>query len=180
MFVSFAVPPFLALYMRGLYVLMVPEQAVLLLADLDGAATELRNEDLVAGLDAHGYPLAVLVLEAGTDGEDLGLVKLLDGAVGEEDAGGGLGLGLHALHQNAIEEGCEGLDVLEHGLMQVSKAADSGGGSGCGGGCTIVAGGDGDVGTGEKEIEKLVVSVSMEMREVVWRVEVEMAVRCDY
>lgn len=97
-------------------VLVVPEQAVLLLADLDGAAAELGNEDLVAGLDAKGYPLAFLVLEAGANGENLGLVELLDGAVGEEDAGGGLGLGLDALDENAVKERSEGLDVLEERL----------------------------------------------------------------
>jgi len=105
-------------------VLVVPEQSELLLADLDGAAAELRDEDLVAGLDAQRYPLAVLVVEAGTDGEDLALVQLLDGAVGEEDAGGGLGLGLHALHQNAVEERCEGLDVLEHGLVERHRVSE--------------------------------------------------------
>jgi hypothetical protein len=99
-------------------VLVVPEQSELLFADLDGAAAELGDKDLVAGLDAQRYPLAVLVVEAGADGEYLALVELLDGAVGEEDAGGGLGLGLHALHQDAVEERCEGLDVLEHGLME--------------------------------------------------------------
>jgi hypothetical protein len=97
---------------------VVPEQSELLLADLDGAAAELGDEDLVAGLDAQRYPLAVLVVEAGADGEDFALVELLDGAVGEEDAGGGLGLGLHALHQDAVEKRCEGLDVLEHRLME--------------------------------------------------------------
>ena len=97
---------------------MVPEQSELLLADLDGAATELGDEDLVTGLDAQRYPLAVLVVEAGADGENLALVELLDGAVGEEDAGGGLGLGLHALHEDAVEERCEGLDVLEEGLVE--------------------------------------------------------------
>ena len=98
-------------------VLVVPEQCVLLLADLDGAAAELGNQDLVAGLDAERNALAVLVVEAGADGEDLALVELLDGAVGEEDAGGGLGLGLHALHEDAVEERCKGLDVLEEGLV---------------------------------------------------------------
>ena len=97
---------------------MVPEQSELLLADLDGAATELGDEDLVTGLDAQRYPLAVLVVEAGADGENLALVELLDGAVGEEDARGGLGLGLHALHEDAVEERCEGLDVLEEGLVE--------------------------------------------------------------
>lgn len=99
-------------------VLVVPEQCELLLADLDGAATELRNQNLVASLDAQRNALAILVVEAGADGEDLALVELLDGAIGEEDAGGGLGLGLHALHENAVEERCKGLDVLEEGLVE--------------------------------------------------------------
>lgn len=99
-------------------ILVVPEQSELLLADLNGAATELRNQDLVAGLDAERDPLAILVVEAGADGEDLALVELLDGAVREEDAGGGLGLGLHALHEDAVEEGSERLDVLEEGLVE--------------------------------------------------------------
>lgn len=99
-------------------VLVVPEQCVLLLADLDGATAELRNQDLVAGLDAERNALAILVVKAGADGEDLALVELLDSAVGEEDARRGLGLGLHALHEDAVEERCEGLDVLEEGLVE--------------------------------------------------------------
>jgi hypothetical protein len=63
---------------------VVPEQSELLLADLDGAAAELGNEDLVTGLDAQRYPLAVLVVEAGADSEDLALVELLHGAVGRK------------------------------------------------------------------------------------------------
>lgn len=99
-------------------VLVVPEQSELLLADLDGAATKLGNQDLVAGLDTQRNPLAILVVETGANSEDLALVELLDGAIGKEDAGGSLGLGLHALHENAVEERCEGLDVLEEGLME--------------------------------------------------------------
>lgn len=97
---------------------MVPEQSELLLANLDGAAAELRNQNLVAGLDAQRNALAILVVKTGADGEDLALVELLDGAVGEEDASGSLGLGLHALHEDAVEERCEGLDVLEEGLWK--------------------------------------------------------------
>jgi len=99
-------------------VLVVPEQCELLLADLDGATAELGNQNLVTGLDAQRNALAILVVEAGADGEDLALVELLDGAIGEEDASGGLGLSLHALHEDAIEERCKGLDVLEHGLVE--------------------------------------------------------------
>jgi hypothetical protein len=97
---------------------VVPEQSELLLADLDGAAAELGNQNLVAGLDAERYPLAILVVKTGTDGEDLALVELLDGAIRKEDASGGLGLGLHALDEDTVEERCEGLDVLEEGLME--------------------------------------------------------------
>jgi len=99
-------------------VLVVPEQCELLLADLDGAAAELGNQDLVASLDAERNALAILVVKTGADSEDLALVELLDGAIGKEDASGGLGLGLHALHEDAVEERCKGLDVLEHRLVE--------------------------------------------------------------
>jgi hypothetical protein len=99
-------------------ILVVPEQSELLLANLDGAATELGNQDLVASLNAQRNPLAILVVETGANGEDLALIELLDSAIGKEDAGGGLGLGLHALHEDAVQEGCERLDVLEHGLVE--------------------------------------------------------------
>lgn len=92
---------------------MVPEQTVFLLADLDGAAAELGNQDLVAGLHADGNAVARLVECARADGEHLGLIQLLDGSLGEEDAGCGLGLGLEALDKNAVEEGREGADGLE-------------------------------------------------------------------
>jgi hypothetical protein len=108
----------MVLLMAARNVLVVPEQCVLLLADLDGAAAELRNQNLVAGLDAERNALAILVVKTGADSEDLALVELLDGAIGKEDASGGLGLGLHALHEDAVEERCEGLDVLEEGLVE--------------------------------------------------------------
>jgi hypothetical protein len=99
-------------------VLVIPEQSELLLANLDGAAAELRNQNLVAGLDAQRNALAILVVKTGANGEDLALVEFLDGAIGKEDASGGLGLGLHALHEDAVEERCERLDVLEEGLVE--------------------------------------------------------------
>ena len=118
---------------------MIPEEGVLLLADLDGVTTELRpvsisfsffsfsddqsaevtylgDENLVTGSDTHGETLALLVEETGANGEDLGLVLLLDGSLGEEDTGGSLGLGLDALDKDAVQEGGEGLDVAEDRL----------------------------------------------------------------
>jgi hypothetical protein len=99
--------------------LVVPEQAVLLLADLDGAAAELRDQNLVTGLDADGNAVAGLVECARADGEDLGLVQLLDGGLGQEDAACGLGLGLEALDEHAVEERGEGADGLEGRLSVV-------------------------------------------------------------
>lgn len=83
-----------------------------------GGATYLRNENLVTGGDAHGETLAVLVEGTGANGENLGLVLLLDTALREEDAGGGLGLGLDALDQDAVEEGSKALDVAEDRLLR--------------------------------------------------------------
>lgn len=79
-------------------------------------STYLRNQNLVTRRDTHGNQLAILAHGTGADSEDLGLILLLDAALGEEDAGGGLSLGLDALDQDAVEEGREALDVAEDGL----------------------------------------------------------------
>lgn len=102
----------------GENVLVVAEEGVLVLADLDGAATELGDQDLVAGLDAGGDALALAVKGTGANGQDLGLVELLDGRLGQEDTRGGLGLGLDALDEDAVEQGRDGADGLEGGLEQ--------------------------------------------------------------
>jgi len=81
-------------------------------------ATYLRNQNLVTGGNAHGEALAILVKGTGTNGENLGLVLLLNAALREEDAGGGLGLGLDALDQNAVQKGSEVLDVAEDRLLR--------------------------------------------------------------
>lgn len=78
--------------------------------------TYLGDEDLVTGGDTHGETLAILVEKTGANSEDLGLVLLLDGSLGEEDTGSGLGLGLDALDQDAVQEGGKGLDVAEDRL----------------------------------------------------------------
>ena len=82
---------------------------------IPGCPTYLRNQHLVAGGHAHGHALAILVEGAGADSQDLGLVKLLDARLGQEDAAGRLGLGLDALHEHAVEEGDEGLDGTKRG-----------------------------------------------------------------
>lgn len=101
--------------------LAVAEELVFLLADLYRGAAVLGNQDPVAGVDAHGDALAVLVKGAGADGQDLGLVELLDARLGQEDAAGGLGLGLDALHQHPVQQGDEGLDRSEGGGLFVGR-----------------------------------------------------------
>jgi hypothetical protein len=93
----------------------VAEELVLLLTGLDGRTTKLGDQDAVADSDAHGQALAILVEATGSDGEDLGLVQLLDARLGQEDAAGRLGLGLDTLHENAVQEGGEGADRSDGG-----------------------------------------------------------------
>lgn len=104
----------------GGHSLAVAEELVLLLAGLDGRAAELGDEDAVTDGDAHGQSVALLVKGAGADGEDLGLVELLNAGLGEEDAAGGLGLGLDALDEDTVQEGSEGSDGLDGGGLQQS------------------------------------------------------------
>ena len=73
-------------------------------------STYLRNQNTVTDGNAHGETVALLVESAGADGQDLGLVELLDAGLGEEDAAGGLGLGLDALDEDAVEERSQGAD----------------------------------------------------------------------
>jgi len=127
---------------------MVSEQRVLLFSDLHRATTILQNrqqlslptpdkllrinqcvsywraylryQDLVASCDAHAYPLAFFVEAAGSDSKDLGLIELLDTALGQKDTGCRLGIGLDALNQDAIEKRREGANRLEGGSLQQS------------------------------------------------------------
>lgn len=117
------------------FLLMVPEEMVLVLADLDRASTvlhhhqqtsttstsrnqhwgssHLRNQNAVAGLHRNLHPLALFIESTWAHGEDLGLRQLLDGRLGEEDSRGSLDIGLDTLDEDAVEEGREGLDGAE-------------------------------------------------------------------
>lgn len=59
----------------------------------------------------------MLIHQTRADSQDLGLVLLLDAALGEEDTRRSLGLGLDALDQDAVQERSEVLDVAEEGLV---------------------------------------------------------------
>jgi hypothetical protein len=116
--------------------LRVPEQCKLLLTNLDGATTKLyrlnqsrtpiliklrrtylRNQNLITTSNAHGNLISISVSGARTNGQNGGLVDLLDGTLGKEDAAGGLGFGLEALDEDAVQKGDEVLDVAE-GLVK--------------------------------------------------------------
>lgn len=80
--------------------------------------TYLRNQDLVTNVHAHGHAISLLIKRARPDGKYLGLVQVLDGALGEEDSGRGLALGFHSLDKDAVQEGREALNVAESGLHE--------------------------------------------------------------
>lgn len=77
----------------------------------------LGDQNAVASSNAHGQAVTLLVEGAGANGNDLGLVELLDAGLGQEDAAGGLGLGLDALDQDAVQEGGEGADGADRGSL---------------------------------------------------------------
>lgn len=95
---------------------MVSKQAQFFLANLDRATAELWDQDLVAGLHAGGDALSVFVEGAGADSNDFCFVEVLDGCFGEEDTGCGLGFGLDALDEDAVEEGGNAADGFDGGL----------------------------------------------------------------
>src|SRR5262249_18670420 len=76
-----------------------------LAVDLDLGARPLAEQHLVAGLHVHRDQLAALVASARADRDHLALLRLLLRAVGDDDAAGGLLLGLDATHDHAVVQG---------------------------------------------------------------------------
>ena len=121
--------------LRSVHLLGIAEQLVLLLASLDRRAaklfslcqppdtrhsilkhafeakpTYLGDQDAVTNGDTPGQAVALLVKSAGSNSQDLGLIKLLHARLGQEDAAGRLGIGLDALHENAVQQRDQGSD----------------------------------------------------------------------
>src|SRR3954447_22305649 len=84
----------------------------LLTTELHLGARPLAEQDAVAGLDVERAQLALVVQRAGADGDDLTLLRLLLGGVGDEDATRGLLFGRHAANENAVMQGTEAHAVL--------------------------------------------------------------------
>jgi hypothetical protein len=77
--------------------------------------THLRNQNLITRCNTRCDSLALLIEATRSNGKHTRLIELLDAALWEEDAAGGLGLGLDALDEHAVEERGEGLDGFECG-----------------------------------------------------------------
>src|SRR5690349_13778560 len=83
--------------------------------DLDGLSRELAEQDSVPDLDVERADIAVLENAAIADGDDLALVGLLGGVVGNDDAAGGLVLLVEALHHDAVVQRTD----AHHGLARL-------------------------------------------------------------
>src|SRR3984893_9522169 len=70
--------------------------------DLDLGARPFAEQHPVAHLDVDGDELAVLVAATGPDRDNLALLRLFLGGVRNDDAAGGLLLGIDALEHNTI------------------------------------------------------------------------------
>lgn len=87
--------------------LAIPEKLILLLPSLNRATSKLRNQHPVTNSNPHRQAVTLLVERTRSHGQDLGLVELLDRRLGQEDASRGLGLGLDALDEHAVQKGDE-------------------------------------------------------------------------
>lgn len=94
---------------------MVPKQTILLLTNFHRTASVLRNQNPIPNPNTTPHPLPLLIQPPRSHSQDARLVQLLDAALGEVDAGGGLGGGFDALDEDAVEEGSEGFDGFEGG-----------------------------------------------------------------
>src|SRR5579872_4720119 len=82
--------------------LFLAEDHVVIAVELDLAAGVLAHEDAVALLDIHRRALPLVVELARADRDHLGLLRLLFGAVRNDDAAPDLLFLLNALHQDTI------------------------------------------------------------------------------
>ena len=91
--------------------------------DLDLGAGPLAEQDPVSLLQVQRDDLAVLAACAGPHGDDLALLRLLGGGIGNDDAAGGLGFAVDAAQGHAVVEGTK-LHVV---LLQCHRPAHGAG-----------------------------------------------------
>src|SRR6266496_4922866 len=87
--------------------------------ELDFGARPLAEQHLVAGLDVGPDQLPGLVAAARADGDDLALLRLLLGGIGDDDAAGRFPFGLDAADNDAVVQGTK----LELSLAMDSSSA---------------------------------------------------------
>jgi hypothetical protein len=90
---------------------------VVLAVDLHLGAGPLAEQHAVTGLDVDRDQLALLIPAARTRGDDLALLRLLLCGIGNDDASGGLLLGIDAAHEHAVVQWTE---MHAHPPCQVS------------------------------------------------------------
>src|SRR5215471_15686672 len=94
----------------------------ILAVELDLGARPLAEQHLVADLDVDRDQLAGLVAPARADRHHLALRRLLLGAVRNDDAAGGLLLGVDAAHDHPVMQGAE-FAAFGHGFLVAADAA---------------------------------------------------------
>src|SRR5215467_1368491 len=92
-----------------------------LAVELDLGARPFAEQHPVARLHVDRDQLAGLVAAARADGDDLAFLRLLLGGVRDDDAAGGLLLGIDAAHDDAVMQGTE--FRLGHGFLIAADAA---------------------------------------------------------
>src|SRR5215471_13658780 len=75
--------------------------------ELDFGARPFAEQHPIARLDVDRNELAAFVAAARAHGDDLAFLRLLLGSVGDDDAAGGLVVGLDAAHDHAVVQGTE-------------------------------------------------------------------------
>src|SRR3978361_374169 len=84
------------------------EAQKILSVDLDLGAGPFAEQDAVTGPHVERYDFAGFVAGAGTDGDDLALLRFFLGGVRDDDAALGLLLAVEAAQQHAIVQGSQG------------------------------------------------------------------------
>lgn len=102
--------------------LRVTNEKVFVFTDLDRVTTPAGKKNLVTGLDRGGDDFAVLVGSTGASSDDASFGKGRGSGGGrKEDTSGGLGLGLEALDEDAVEERDDRLDRADGGLSSLFR-----------------------------------------------------------
>ena len=102
--------------------LVISEQQQILLANFNGGTSIRRNQHPITGLNTSRDSVALLVKNAGSDGENIGLIKLLDILLRNEDARGSLSLSFSTTNQNSVQKRDNVLERLKSSRLWLVDA----------------------------------------------------------